>query len=190
MSAVEKTEKKKYTKEEYFAFEEKALERHEFHDGEILAMSGGTRTHSLLGASAIALLRSHFNRKGCYVFSSDIKVHIDKFNQFVYPDASVVCGKLEDIDGRSDVINTPVIIVEVLSDSTEGYDRGSKFFKYRSLDSFKEYILISQHTRQIDVFSRKEDKVWQMATYTEGQMLKLINVEIEFPLDEIYEGIL
>lgn len=190
MSALKEPEKKRYTREEYFAFEEKATERHEYHDGEILAMSGGTRNRSLLGGRAIHLLSSIFNTKGCHVFSSDIKVQIERFNQFVYPDASVVYGKLEDVDGRSDVINNPLIIVEVLSDSTEGYDRGAKFFKYRSLNSLQEYVLISQYQKQIDVFSRQEEKIWQMASYNEGQMVKLANLEVEFPLNDIYEGIL
>lgn len=190
MGAVEITDKKKYTKEAYFALEEKALERNEFHDGEILAMSGGSGKHSLLSMRIGFIFTNAFLKQGCHIFSSDIKIELAKLNQYVYPDVAVVCGEINYVQEREHIIDNPNIIVEVLSPSTEGYDRGQKFIKYWSLNSLKEYVLISQNHKQVEVFSRKEEKIWQMASYSEGQMVKFANLEVEFPLDNIYEGIL
>ncbi len=190
MAAVEKSKDKKYSKEEYFIMEEKATEKHEFHDGEILMMSGASANHNMICANAVLTIGGLLKKKGCKLFTSDMKIELEKYNQFVYPDFSVVCGDIDFSKDRKDIIKNPFLIVEVLSDSTEAYDRGTKFVKYWSLDSLKEYILISQHTRQIDVFSRQEEKIWRMASYDDGKIAKLVNAELEFSVDEIYDGIL
>ncbi len=191
MAAVEKPKDKKYSKEEYFIMEEKASEKHEFHDGEILMMSGGSGKHSLLGARIGAMFTTAFLEKGCYIFNSDMKVELAKFNQYVYPDTSVVCGEINYVQGREDVIDNPIIIVEVLSPSTESYDRGLKFFKYRSLDSLKVYILISQELKFVEVFTKNQDKIWQMESFHgDEKEFKLLDVEGTFSIDFLYQRIL
>ena len=189
MSAAPNIPKKQYTREEYLALEEKASERHEYHDGEMLAMSGGSKRHSVLGGNAYALLKQISRKKGCFTFNNDMKVELAAYNNFVYPDTSIVCGEHIDFDDGKTYINNPSLILEVLSDSTEAYDRGAKFKKYRSLASFKEYVLVSQHEKRIEVFSKKEENVWQMAFYEAGDQVKLPNLDLVFLLDDLYEDL-
>lgn len=183
--------KEYYTKEEYLAFEEASEDKHEYHAGRIIAMAGGTLDHSTISGNVFAALSSILKsrNKPCRPFNSDTKVYVEKSDHYVYPDASVVCGEVETHDVKNDGITNPVLIVEVLSDSTASYDRGAKFRKYCSLASFKEYVLITQDEPIVEVLFRDVD-FWRMTT-TVGldRSVRLNSLDIEIPMSLIYEYI-
>lgn len=179
--------------EEYLAFEAEATEKHEYEDGQIFAMSGGTPNHAFIGSSTVSALRNALKAKGskCKVSGSELKIHIEKYNSFVYPDAMVICGELE-MHGN-DSIKNPLLIIEVLSDSTEAYDRGKKFRKYISLSSLVEYVLIDQKQPLVHAYSRKVEentgrKDWSMR-FALGleESIYLSSIDCEIALADIYE---
>ncbi len=159
-----------YTLADYFALEAQAEQRHEYRNGQVWAMAGGTPRHSQLCANATRLLSEALDQRAdCIVYDSNLKIEIESPHSFLYPDGSVVCGELQFSEGRKDSIQNPLLILEVLSDSTESYDRGDKFRRYRSNPSLQEYVLISQNTMQIEVFFRKEAKHWLYSVYTQPE---------------------
>ncbi|MEM6966307.1 MAG: Uma2 family endonuclease, partial [Bacteroidota bacterium] len=166
MSSITHQEEKLYSIAEYLKMEKKAVEKNEYHNGKIVAMSGGTLAHAILGNKIGSLLENNIetNRQDCVVANSDLKVYIEKANRFVYPDAVVLCENPEYYKQDKNAITNPIIIIEVLSDSTEKYDRGEKFRMYASLPSFKEYILIDQHQPIVDTLFRADAKYWKMQT--------------------------
>ncbi|HEX8793139.1 MAG TPA: Uma2 family endonuclease [Polyangiaceae bacterium] len=177
---------KKMTYAEYMAFEEASVEKHEFLDGEVFAMAGGTLEHSALAvAFAVALVKAIGDRP-CRVFNSDLRVRIPPTGLTTYPDLSVACGKAE-LDGEdSHALVNPVLIVEVLSDSTEAYDRGQKAAHYRHIDSLKEYALVSQHGPRIEVFRRNEAGRWELYEYERGASCELASVGVSVSVDDVY----
>jgi Uma2 family endonuclease len=183
-------EKKRYTPEEYFRFEESAQEKHEYENGEIFAMSGGTFIYGLISGNMITALNNALNGKNCSTVGSDVKVGVQEYDSFVYPDAMVICGKIEYAEGRRDVIKNPVLIVEVLSDSTESYDRGRKFKKYQSLPSFREYVLMLQHEPIIETYFRQDDQHW-LYTLTEGldAAIQLQTIDGRLKLSDVYQRV-
>ncbi len=183
-------QKKRYTREEYFRFEESAEERHEYENGEIFAMSGGTVRHGLITGNLITALNNVLAGRNCFTFGSDVKVNVKEYDSFVYPDAMVICGKVEFIEGRRDVVTNPVLVVEVLSDSTESYDRGRKFKKYQSLPSFREYVLVSQTEPIIETYFRQDDQHW-LYTLTEGleASIQLRTIDSRIRLSDVYQRV-
>ncbi len=178
---------------EYLAFEEKSEVKYEYENGHVFAMAGGTPNHGAIAANMSGALKNALKAKGkrCRVWGSDLKVHIEKYNSFVYPDGMVVCGELE-MKGK-DAIQNPLLIVEVLSESTAAYDRGKKFRKYISLPSLVEYILIDEKPPLVHAYSRKieEDtkrKDWSMR-FALGleESIYLSSIDCEIPLADIYE---
>src|SRR5689334_5798251 len=137
-------QKQKWTVEEYLAMERASEEKHEFLDGEIYLMSGASRNHNRVTANTIITLGNQLYERPCSVYPSDIRVKISDFGQYTYPNVSVVCDPEHIEDSDQDTLLNPVVIIEVLSPSTESYDRGKKFQHYRTLDSLQEYILIAQ----------------------------------------------
>ncbi len=148
--------------QEYLRLEAAATVRHEFHNGEIFAMAGGTRNHGKLGSNIVTELTFIERQKGCVTYNGDVRVRIEASNRFVYPEASVVCGKVESSMHDPESIVNPVLIAEVLSDATEAYDRGAKFRLYQRLPSFREYLLIDQHRPVVTLFFRKDPNIWEM----------------------------
>lgn len=176
--------------EQYFEIERGLDSKNEYIDGAMYAMSGGRPAHSQLGLGIGSLFRQRLLKRGCSVFSSDMQIGSAPQGPFLYPDASVVCGELILMPGRVDVLANPLVIVEVLSPSTEAYDRGKKFGYYRRLESFKEYVLISQTEPRVEVFSRSTDDKWDIAEYTGNDAVcRLRSVNCEIPLNELYEGV-
>lgn len=166
MSTAKKDIEKLYSISEYLEMEKKSLEKNEYHNGKIVAMSGGSFAHAILGGNIITQLNFgiYGNNQDCITSNSDLKIFIEKANRFVYPDAVVLCDEPEyDKNDKQAIIN-PIIIIEVLSDSTEKYDRGEKFHIYSSLPSFKEYILINQHQPIVDSLFREDASYWKMHT--------------------------
>ncbi|RMG54603.1 MAG: Uma2 family endonuclease [Bacteroidetes bacterium] len=176
--------------EEYLAEERLATERHEYHRGEIFAMAGGTRNHSILGTNMLTELNLLGRRGGCTTFNGDMRVRIDAENCFLYPEASVVCGPVESSPFDADAIVNPVLIAEVLSESTEAYDRGEKFRLYRQLSSLREYVLIDQYRPIVQVFSLGEAGIWEMREYMgrEGS-LRLQSLQAEIRMADLYQNV-
>jgi len=171
---------------EYLAFEEQSDEKHEFLDGEVIAMAGGTPEHSALAMALGAELRNALGDRPCRVFSSDLRIHIQATGLTTYPDVSVVCSNLErDAEDPHAIIN-PVLVVEVLSDSTEAYDRGEKAAHYRQIPSLREYVLVSQRHRRIEIYRRNDSGRWELFEFESGAECELASVGCRVRVDEVY----
>lgn len=181
--------KRKYTVAEYLELERAATEKHEYDNGEILAMSGASFEHTQVATNINGELRNRLRGKSCQPLNSDMRVRIAAAGQYVYPDLTVLCGPPEfdpDDDKRMTLLN-PAVIVEVLSFSTERYDRGEKFLAYQKLSSLKEYVMVSQWQPHVETYRRHEDGRWTIRSF-EGvdALLELPSVDISIPLSEIY----
>lgn len=177
------------SEQEYLNFERSSPEKHEYADGEIFAMSGGTYEHSSITANIIGEARSALAGRPCRVLESNMRVKVFATSRYVYPDASIFCGRPEFTDETRDTLVNPRLIVEVLSDSTEAYDRGDKFAGYRSIPSFQEYVLASQKQPRIEVFTRQPDGSWTLRIYGPGERAAFASVECTIEVDKIYEGV-
>ena len=179
-----------YSKESYLELEEKANFKSEFHNGEILAMSGGSVNHSLIATNVTGEFYQLLRGKECRVFNSDLKIHIPKKNSFVYPDVSLICGPIEYAENRKDAINNPHLIVEVLSPSTESYDRTTKFQYYYSIPSLKEYILISQEKHWVEVFYKQAPQSWLYHVYSSlEENIKIHTIHTSVKMASIYQNV-
>lgn len=170
---------------EYLAFERASELKHEYLRGEVFAMAGGTPEHSRLAANVIRELGTALRGRPCAVFTSDARVRIEETDRATYPDVTVVCGRLEHATDDPDAITNPVVIVEVLSDATEADDRGEKFAHYRRVGSLREYVLVSQRARRIEVY-RRRDARWVLDEAGAGQTLRLESIEAALAVDEVY----
>jgi Uma2 family endonuclease len=176
-----------FTPEEYFDWEEKQLERHELIDGFVYAMSGGTQNHSAIKLNIGSLIQAHLRGSQCRVFNSDLKVNIVKTSNYTYPDLSVTC---DDRDRESTkYITYPCLIVEVLSSSTEAYDRGKKFEKYRRNPSLIDYVLVSSEEIAIDIYHKNNAGDWVILSYREGDQVELKSIDLIVPIEQFYEEI-
>jgi Uma2 family endonuclease len=179
---------KTYSFEQYLEIEAQNEHKSEFYDGVIVAMAGGTIEHSTLTQNINFLIRQRL-KHGCNTHNNDIKVFVKKANRGFYPDVSVVCGEIESHNNRNGVIINPSVIVEVLSDSTETYDRTAKFDYYKLLPSFKCYILVNQNHKCVEIFTKKGD-FWACEIYYENKPLINIEVlEMTFNIEEVYQGV-
>lgn len=156
----------KYTsEEEYLAAEETALERHEYYQGEIFAMSGGSVNHETIVGETHLAIGNFLRRKPCRVFLSNLRIQIEANGLFTYPDLSIFCEQLKPYKNRKDTVTNPTVLIEVLSPSTQNYDRGDKFSLYRDLPSLKEYILISSTKVLVEHHLKQADDQWQLNIY-------------------------
>lgn len=146
--------------QDYLELERAAQTKHELWRGEVFAMARASFAHNRIVANLLAGLRDALANGSCVALPSDMKVHVPSREGFVYPDASVVCGAPEFFDATADVLTNPSAVFEVLSDSTERFDRGSKFVGYRSIPSLRECVLISQHERRVEQYTRRDDGNW------------------------------
>jgi Uma2 family endonuclease len=176
----------RFTPEEYFAWEEQQLVRHEYIDGQVYAMSGGTIDHSDIAGNFLSLLKAHMRGSGCKTLNSDARVNILESSHYVYPDVSVTCDERDKT--TTQYITYPCLVVEVLSSSTEAYDRGNKFKLYRRNPCLQEYVLVSAETMAIELF-RKVDNNWSLIDYEPGSMVELASVKLTFPIEQVYEDI-
>ena len=147
---------------EYLAIERAADVKSEFYDGEMFAMSGGTRWHSLISANAGGELRQALKGSGCVVFESNMRLKVEATGLYTYPDVTVACEEQRFADNETDTLLNPTMIVEVISESTEKYDRGEKFRQYQQIASLKEYMLVSQHTPRVELFVREGGGTWRL----------------------------
>ena len=186
---VEKIPVRRFTPEEYMELEEQALEKSEYIDGFIYAMSGSTPKHALITANVIGNLVPGLKKGICRVYSGDLKIASDMRGHFTYPDAVVVCGKPRFHDKFQNVLLNPTVIIEVLSPSTEAYDRGDKFKRYRRIGSLTDYLLIAQDQPLVEHFSKQADGwVMQDADKLSGK-IKLKTLKMTLALTDLYDGI-
>jgi Uma2 family endonuclease len=187
---MENLARKFLSEEEYLELERKAEFKSEYYKGEIFAMAGAKRKHNAIVTALIATLYPLLKDKPCEVYPSDMKVRNKTDRFYTYPDVTVVCGKPEFIDDEDDVLTNPQVIIEVLSKSTESYDRGGKFALYRNIPSVKEYILVSSDERKIESFHRQGDEwVFRESTDRPGEIFRLQSMDVELALDAIYEKV-
>ncbi len=178
------------TEEEYFAFEETSLEKHEYYNGEIFAMAGASIAHNQIVGNTLSDINQHLRNKNCQVFPSDLKIHIEANFLNTYPDLSIVCGQPQLYNNRTDTIINPSILIEVLSPSTKDYDRGSKFTLYREIPTLKEYILISSTEYRFEKFARQQDNTWHFSEVrTPDETIRIETIDFQIPLIELYRNV-
>jgi Uma2 family endonuclease len=174
--------------EAYLILEEKADRKHEWLDGQIYAMAGGTIEHGQLASQLIGELLRLASGCGCRVFSSDVKIRVRATGLATYPDASVVCGPIERDPGDRDAIANPAVL-EVLSDGTEAYDRGDKFAHYRRVPSLRDVVFVSQHEARVELYSRDERGRWVLSTAGAGERFSLSAMDGPIEVDRIYAAV-
>ena len=190
MSAIPITSQQ-MTLEEYLEFDYNAEGRYEYFEGEVIEMGGGSPEHALLGNRIGFLLQRELIRKNCSVYNSEVLIKVPAMLPYRYADVSALCGKpiYEDLGNQRLLVN-PTLIVDVLSASTEDFDRGLKFKAYKSIESLREYLLIKQDKKFVKLYTKYNEKFWFQSEYVEGETLKLESLECELIVDEIYQGII
>ncbi len=183
-------ENNKISPEEYLTSERASDIKNEYFDGEIFAMAGASREHNQISSNIVRVLGNQLLEKQCGVFSSDMKVKIREINKYTYPDIVVVCGDEVYDDENNDILLNPIVIIEILSDSTEAYDRGDKFSHYQFISTFFDYILISQYLCKAEKFSRQKNDTWIYSKYNrEEDIISIESVGCELPVSEIYRKV-
>ncbi|MEZ4670685.1 MAG: Uma2 family endonuclease [Anaerolineae bacterium] len=185
--------KPRWTEVEYLAFERSSEERHEFIDGEVVAMSGASERHNRIVMNTSNSLYNQIGDRPCSVYATDmrVQVRVGARRQYTYPDVVVVCGAVELAgDDFQDTLLNPTVIIEVLSPSTEAYDRGKKFTRYQTLESLQEYILIAQDSIQIDRYLRQPDKQWLLLSTQSGEgEIELPSIGCTVRAPEVYRNV-
>lgn len=178
------------SREAFLVFERGGDVRHEYVAGELFAMAGGTENHDLINGNIFARLYLQLAGGNCRAYTSNMRVAIQSLDIYTYPDVSVVCGKPEFEDGRRDTLLNPVVLIEVLSPSTERYDRGRRFHRYQRIPSFEEYVLIAQDMPFVEHFVRQSDGRWLLAT-VEGlnQRIAFESIGCNLTLAEMYANV-
>ena len=181
--------KPKLTLEEYFELDNSAEGRFEYFDGEIFELSGGSPQHALLGNRIGRLLGNQLDPKGCLVYSSDARLKVPALPLYRYADASALCGPpvYEEINGLECLVN-PILLVEVLSPSTEAFDRDGKFRAYKSIPSFLEYLLIAQTEKRVTKYLKQSERFWLQSEYGAGETLEIESLGCELDVDALYLG--
>lgn len=179
----------KMSAEEYLAIDRAAEFRSELLDGEMVAMSGGSMRHSQLGVNLIVELQTALRGRNCQAFNSDFRVRVSA-TTYTYPDATVVCGKPALADERQDVLLNPIVIFEVLSPSTERYDRGIKLQRYRAIDSLEDYILVDQNQMRVERYTRSSGNTWTLRDYAGADATSTIeSIGVSLALHRLYERV-
>jgi Uma2 family endonuclease len=182
---------RRYTLEEYLELDRTSEERFEFWDGEVFCMSGGSEAHVEIESNLIAFLKPQLRERGCRVFPAEMRIKVPSAPPYRYADFSALCGeaKFEEIGGVDTLVN-PQVILEVLSPSTEAYDRVDKFTHYKSIPTLREYLLVAQHRPHVTHLFREDDGKWIHAEANDLESsLRLYSLDCELPLSEIYLGV-
>ncbi|WP_438041225.1 Uma2 family endonuclease [Sorangium sp. So ce128] len=177
-----------YTYAEYLALEASSNVKHEYLDGQIYAMAGGTPEHAALAAAVIGLLFPELRRGRCRAYDADLRVRVPSTGLATYPDVTVVCGPLERDTQDEQAVTNPTLIVEVLSRSTEEYDRGDKFEHYKRLPSLRQYVLVSHRERCMEIWTRDADGGFTSAIAREGDVALLASIGARLDVRELYEA--
>jgi Uma2 family endonuclease len=175
------------TYEAYLAAERSSETKHEYLRGEVYAMAGGTPPHAGLAMAVGVALSNALSGRACRVYGSDLRVRIEATDLSTYPDLTVSCGRFERADLDADAATNPILIVEVLSDSTEAYDRGEKFAHYRRLPSLREYLLVSQREPRLEAYAKNAEGAWVLSEAGPGEALALRSLEgVRLQIDDVY----
>jgi Uma2 family endonuclease len=176
-----------FTPEAYFAWEAQQLEKHELFDGQVYAMSGGSVNHSRIAVKLTSLIDTHLANGDCITGNSDLRVNILGTSNYTYPDASVTCDDRDKT--TTQYISYPCLIVEVLSDRTESYDRGNKFRLYRQNPALIDYLLVSSTSVEIDLYHKNENGDWLILNYQSGDTIDLKSINFSFPIEQLYRNL-
>lgn len=183
--------RQRLTEAEYLEIDRAAEFKSEFYAGELFAMAGGSPTHNVIAANVIRELGTQLKQRPCRVFPSDQRLKVSETGLYTYPDVTVVCGELRLDDDRRDTLLNPTLIVEVLSESTEAYDRGDKFGHYRRLESLREYVMIAQDRPRMERYARQADsQEWLLTEVSDPQgVVTLASIGCELALAEVYDKV-
>jgi Uma2 family endonuclease len=174
--------------EEYLEWEEKQHLKYEYMDGEVYAMTGGTIPHAAIALNLASILKNNLRVKGCKTLMSDAKVQVSEKGPYHYPDVIVSCDERD--KKAMKFLQYPCLIIEVLSPSTEGFDRGKKFRNYRKIETLKEYILVSAEQKLIECFRINNQGIWELYSFAENEELRLTSVDFTCPVNLIYEDVI
>ncbi|HEV2803166.1 MAG TPA: Uma2 family endonuclease [Pyrinomonadaceae bacterium] len=164
------------TSDEYLAIERKSEIKHEYFAGEMFAMVGASKRHNLITANIIRVLGNQLLDRPCNVYPSDMRVKVSQTGKYTYPDVVVACAEEAFDDTENDTLLNPVVIVEVLSESTEAYDRGKKFEQYQNIESLTEYLLVAQDSQRIERYIRQSNREWRYSEYRDIEDVVEINI--------------
>lgn len=182
--------KRYYTPEEYLALEDKAENKSQFVSGEIFAMAGAQPPHVIIQSNLIGELHRRFRGNGCTVFSSGMRVQIQRGELYTYPDVSTVCGRPDYSDSKPASLLNPQVIFEIISPTTEAFDRGDKFARYRRLESLTDYVLVASEQMRIEHYDRQDGGAWTLTESSQSSdRLRLRGAGCELLLSEIYDQI-
>lgn len=177
------------TPEQYLEIDRAAEVKSEYYAGEMFAMAGGSVPHGIIASALAVAVGKRLDGKNCRTVSSDVRIQVTSTGLYTYPDLAVLCGPPLVADRHSDTLLNPVVIAEVLSPSTESYDRGKKFEHYRTVPSLRHYILVSQNTMQVEVFTLDDGSLDLSVAAEPGDLVRLPAIGVEFPVEELYEGV-
>jgi Uma2 family endonuclease len=180
-------ETKFITQEEYLETERIALDKHEYHSGDVFAMSGASLPHNLIFKNTFLSIGDKLKGKKCQPFGSDLRVHIPQNTLYTYPDITIICGKPETTDEKKDTITNPSVIIEILSKTTRDYDKGQKFTFYRDIATLNEYILIDSEAISVETLTRNADQSWTFREYRSlDDRFFIETIQEEIVLSDIY----
>lgn len=188
MSAVTAT--KYITEDEYLVAEEVALEKHEYYKGEVFAMAGASFAHEDVTGNFYRTVGNFLEDKSCRIFLSNVRIQIEEYSLFTYPDLSIFCEKINFYKDRNDTATNPTVLIEVLSPSTQNYDRGDKFSLYRDLPSLKEYILISSTQVLVEHYLKQADNKWQLTVYkSKNNKITIQSINFTIEIEKLYRNV-
>ena len=176
--------------EEYLAAERVALEKHEYYQGEIFAMSGALHGHNEIFSNLFVDIGAKLKGKNCKPYGSDLRIHIPKNTLFTYPDITIICGKMDLTDDHFDTATNPSVIIEILSKSTRNYDKGEKFTLYRDIQTLQEYILVDTEKLHVERHIRNADNTWQLTDFKSLEdSVTIPSIDVSVSLKDIYDGV-
>jgi len=188
---MEATALKLISAQEYLRFERGAKEKHEYFEGQIIAMAGASLAHNRMVTNIVSEIGYFLKNKSCEILPSDIRISVPSFESYMYPDATIVCGKPEMEDEKFDTLKNPSVIFEVLSPSTEDHDRGKKFFFYRQIPTLKEYVLINTTKYFVEISRRQEDNSWMFEEISNADSyLNITTIDFQISLEKLYKNVL
>ncbi len=174
---------------EYLEIERTSEEKHEYYKGELFAMAGAKKKHNQIVFNIMGEFYNQLKEKPCIAFGSDMKVQVKPDGLFTYPDISALCGEEKYLDAKEDTLLNPSLLIEVLSESTENYDRGKKFILYRELESLQEYVLVSSEYKKIEIYRRTANNQWLLSDVKEDEPVVFETIQCSVPLKEIYNKV-
>ena len=176
-----------YSESDYLAYEAQSPVRHEYIAGEIFAMTGASIRHNVIAGNLFAELRNHLKGTPCRALLEGVKLRLRKEQSYFYPDVMVTCeDRLQELDSQQQIVEAPLVVIEILSPTTEATDRREKLRAYRTLPSLKEYLLVSQEQAQVEIYRRRGDIGWDIITYEPGDTVEIASLEIKLGMAEIY----